>query len=232
MPRATWKGFLRLSLVSFPVYLMPATMKAKTIRLNQVWMPRTDRPEPDLDEDDDDRPVPRPSTRSIEPPPPGRRPLEGPDDAEPASPIPLRPNDRVSASPTAARPDDVGPAARIALQPVDRQTGEKIERDQVVKGYEFDRGQFVTFTAAELKSLDVESSRTIDLTTFVPRVEIDPIYFNQPYLVYPDGAVATEAFRVIGAAMADAGVAGIGRITLSRRERPVMVEPRGAPAWC
>src|SRR6266542_5542761 len=68
----------------------------------------------------------------------------------------------------------------------------------------------------------------IDLTTFVPRADIDPIYFSTPYYVYPDGPIAAEAFRVIGAAMAEAGSAGMGRLTLSRRERMVMVEPRGA----
>jgi DNA end-binding protein Ku len=85
----------------------------------------------------------------------------------------------------------------------------------------------VTFTPAELKALDVESSKTIDLTTFVPRDEIDPLYYNAGYYIYPDGAIATEAYRVIAAAMTDAGVAGLGRLTLSRRERMVLVEPRG-----
>src|SRR5205085_2616387 len=79
----------------------------------------------------------------------------------------------------------------------------------------------------ELKALDVESTRTIDLSTFVARTMVDPVYFNAPYYVYPDGPVATEAFRVIGAAMIETGKVGIGRVTLSRRERMVMVEPRG-----
>jgi DNA end-binding protein Ku len=74
----------------------------------------------------------------------------------------------------------------------------------------------------------VESSHTVDLTTFVPRAEVDPIYFNAAYYVYPDGAVALEPYRVIGAAMAEAGMAGLGRLTMSRRERMVLVEPRGA----
>ncbi|MGE5269271.1 MAG: Ku protein, partial [Thiohalocapsa sp.] len=69
---------------------------------------------------------------------------------------------------------------------------------------------------------------TLDLTIFVPRAEIDPIYFDQPYYLYPDGAVAAEAFEVIAAAMTHAGMAGLGRIAMSRRERMVMVEPRGA----
>ena len=117
---------------------------------------------------------------------------------------------------------------RIALRPHDPHTGEEIEREEVAKGYEYERGQFVTFTPAELKALDVESSKIIDLETFVPRTEVDPVYFNTPYYVYPDGPIAVETFRVIGAAMAEAGEVGLGRVTLSRRERPVMVEPRGA----
>jgi DNA end-binding protein Ku len=124
-------------------------------------------------------------------------------------------------------PEYAASATRIALRPHDPQTGEEIDRDEVRRGYEYERGQFVTFTPEELKALDVESSHTIDLTTFVPRAEVDPLYFNTPYYVYPDGAVAAEAYRTISAAMAEAGMAGLGRLTLSRRERLVLVEPRG-----
>jgi hypothetical protein len=60
----------------------------------------------------------------------------------------------------------MAPATPITLRPHDPQTGREIERDEVRKGYEFERGQFVTFTATELNALDVESSRAIDLTTF------------------------------------------------------------------
>ena len=98
----------------------------------------------------------------------------------------------------------------------------------MVKGSEYDSGQFVTFSAEELRALDVESSKVIDLYRFVPRGDIDPVYVDAPYYLYPDGPIAVEALRVIGVAMAEASVAGIGRLTLSRRERMVMVEPRGA----
>src|ERR1700736_5961749 len=60
----------------------------------------------------------------------------------------------------------------------------------------------------------------------MPRNDIDPVYFDSPYYLYPDGPIAVETLRLIGAAMAEAGVAGLGRLTLSRRERMVMVEPR------
>jgi DNA end-binding protein Ku len=198
MPRASWRGFLRLSLVSCPIYLSPATTRTKPIRLHQVW-----RPAPvDVDEDD----------------------------------LPDRDGGQQGSAPSAPRllaedgsPDgDQSPAAtRITLRPHDPGTGAEIEKREVVKGYEYSRGQFLTFTDEELKALDVESSKVVDLEKFAPGGEIDPVYFDSAYYVYPDGPIAIEALRVIGAAMAEAGVVGLGRLTLSRRERMVMVEPRG-----
>ena len=61
-----------------------------------------------------------------------------------------------------------------------------------------------------MKALDLESCKVIDLEMFVPRGELDPVYFNSPYYLYPDGQMAVEAIRVIGAAMADAGLSGSG----------------------
>ena len=198
MPRASWRGFLRLSLVSCPIYLSPATTRTKSIRLHQVWQPalaeETEDNEPDWSQKQDTSDVPRP----------------------PAFHADIGPEQDRS---------DV--ATRIMLRPHDPGTGEEIKKQEVVKGYEYQRGQFVTFTPEELKTLDVESSEVIDLERFVPRGEIDPVYFNVPYYLYPDGPIAVEIVRVIGAAMAEAGVVGIGRLTLSRRERAVMIEPRG-----
>ena len=105
----------------------------------------------------------------------------------------------------------------------DPKVNKKIATVEVVKGYEYARSEFVTFTAEELKALDVESSKVIDLEKFVPPDDIDPVYFDSSCYLYLDGPIAVEALRVIGAAMAEAGVAGLGRLTLSRRERMVMV---------
>ncbi len=67
MPRATWKGFLRLSLVSCPVYLLPASTRTKSIRLNQVWVPgRSPNREPEFDDEEEERPVRR-EDRSVRP---------------------------------------------------------------------------------------------------------------------------------------------------------------------
>jgi hypothetical protein len=114
--------------------------------------------------------------------------------------------------------EQVGPVTRITLRPHDPTTGEEVEKDEVVRGYEYERGQYLTLTPDELMALDLESSKVIDLEMFVPRGEVD----HSPYYLYPDGQMAAEAVRVIGAAMGEAGVAGIGRLTMSRRERMVM----------
>ena len=198
MPRASWRGFLRLSLVSCPVYLSPAATRTKSIRLHQVWQPRLiAEPEDELPDERKEQEITGAS-----------RPALIRDHTGPAE-------------------DQSSAATRIRLRPHDPATGEEVEKEEVAKGYKYERGQFVTFTPEELKALDVESSEVIDLEKFVPRGEIDPVYFNSPYYLYPDGPIAVETLRVIGAAMAELGVVGIARLTLSRRERPVMVEPRG-----
>src|SRR3954470_13798886 len=198
MPRASWRGFLRLSLVSCPIYLSPATTRTKPIRLHQVWQPGP----ADVDEDDL----------------PDRR--RGQQGSEPSVP-------RLCADSAAPDGEQSPAASRITLRPHHPETGEEIEKREVVKEYEYSRGQFLTFTAEELKALDVESSKVVDLEKFVAGSDIDPVYFDSPYHVHPDGPIAVEVLRVIGAAMAQAGVVGLGRLTLSRRERMVMVEPRG-----
>src|SRR5947209_1513739 len=199
MPRASWRGFLRLSLVSCPIYLSPATTRTKPIRLHQVWQPAP----ADVDEDDlpDRSGGQQGSERSVT---------------------------RLRADSAAPDGEQSPAATRITLRPHDPGIGEEIGKREVVKGYEYSRGQFLTFTAEELKALDVESSKVVDLEKFVAGDDIDPIYFDSPYYLYPDGPIAVEALRVIGAAMAQAGFVGLGRRTLSRRERMVMVEPRGS----
>jgi DNA end-binding protein Ku len=197
MPRASWRGYLRLSLVSCPIYLMPATTRTKSVRLHQVWRPAAaEEPEDVPDE------------------------VQGRDGGDGPTPTFDLGEEQEERGQTRA-------ATRITLRPHDPSTGEELEKKEVARGYEYQRGQFVTFTPSELKALDLGSSKVIDLEMFVPRGEFDPVYLNTPYYLYPDGQMALEAIRVIGAAMADAGVVGMGRLTLSRRERMVMVEPRG-----
>jgi len=166
MPRASWRGFLRLSLVSCPIYLSPATTRVKSIRLHQVWQPApVDVAEDALSDQG-----------------------EGQQGSAPSAP-------RLLVDDASLDGDQSPAATRVTLRPHDPATGEEIDKREVVKGYEYARGEFVTFTAEELKALDVESSKVIDLEKFVPRNEIDPVYFDSSYYLYPDGPIAVETLR-------------------------------------
>jgi len=156
MPHAYWSGFLRLSLVSCPIYLSPATSERERISLHQI----------------------NPKTGN-----------------------------------------------RIRLQPVDAETGEELDRADLIRGYEVEKGQYIEITKEELAGLKIESSRVLELSRFVEREAINELYLDTPYYVYPENAQAEEAYHVIAAALAESDRVGIGRIVMSQRERPVALQP-------
>jgi DNA end-binding protein Ku len=156
--RSTWRGFLKVSLVSCPIQLMPATTRAHRISFHNLNRKTNNR---------------------------------------------------------------------IEMVPHDSATGEELASEELVRGYEVEDGRFVIVEDEELEQLQIESSRTIDLDTFVEESEIDPIYYDSSYYLAPDGAPADETFRVIRDAMMAKRQAGLGRVVLASRERRVVVEPRG-----
>ncbi len=156
-PRATWKGYMKLSLVSCPVRLYNATSAGHRIAFN--WLHK--------------------DTHN-----------------------------------------------RIQMKPFDPELGQ-VERADLVKGYEFEKDQYIVVNDEDLETIQIESTKTIDFDRFVDVDEIDPIYYDQPYYVAPDGPVAEETFRVVHAAMRDKGKAAIARVVLSGRERIVALDPRG-----
>ena len=95
---------------------------------------------------------------------------------------------------------------------------------EVAKGYEFEKGRYVVMNEDDLAKVRPESTRVIDLVQFTDAVSIDPIYFERPYYLAPDGAMATEAFAVMREGMK--GKAGIGKLALYGREYLVAVQPR------
>lgn len=116
---------------------------------------------------------------------------------------------------------------RLKQNLVDSMSGEPVDTADRVKGYQFSKGQYVMVEDADLEALKLESTKTIELETFVPQSEVDEIYLDSPYYLAPDDKVAEEAFAVIRDAMMKKKVAGIGRVVLSRRERMLMLHPRG-----
>ena len=153
--RPTWKGHLKISLVTVPVRVFPATSAEAVVRFNQLhgecrtrlqqkrWCPHCDR---------------------------------------------------------------------------------EIDKTDVVKGYEFERGRYVVLDDDDLAKARPESTRIINLERFADMASIDPIYVDKPYYLAPDGDVAASAFAVIRDALR--GKAGIGKLALSGREHAVAIQPR------
>ncbi|MBN9458291.1 MAG: Ku protein [Bosea sp.] len=113
----------------------------------------------------------------------------------------------------------------VRRQYVDSVTGKPVDDADEVKGYEIGDDEYLLVEEDEIDAVQVESSHTLSVESFVDRADIPPIYFDTPYYVTPADEVSEEAFAVIRAAMAKERKAGIARIVLYRRERPVMIEP-------
>jgi DNA end-binding protein Ku len=157
-PRANWKGYLKLSLVSCGVALFPATTTSERVHFNVINR-------------------------------------------------------------------DTGNGVRYDV--VDAETGKEVSREDRVKGYKVSKDRYVLLEEDELDQVALESTHTIDIEAFVPREEVDEIYLDESYYLVPDDKVGVEAFAVIREAMRDKGLVGLARVVLYRRERLLMLQPRG-----
>ncbi|MFT4162967.1 Ku protein [Shinella sp.] len=110
---------------------------------------------------------------------------------------------------------------------VDAVTGKAVNEDDEVKGYPRGEDDYVMLEDEEIEAVALESTRTIDIESFVPRESIEWIWYDSPHYLVPNDTVGEEAFSVIREAMAVTGTVGISRLVLYRRERAVMLEPRG-----
>ena len=116
---------------------------------------------------------------------------------------------------------------RLRQQLIDEETGEPIDPDDKGRGYEVDKGVYLRVEDEDIDAIAIESSHTIDIDSFVPKSEIDERYVDSPYYLIPENKVALEAFAVIRDAMRDKSMVALGRVVLSKRERVIMLQPRG-----
>lgn len=154
-PRAYWKGYLKLSLVSCPIALYPATSSSERVSFNRI-------------------------------------------------------NKKTG--------------NRLKQQQVDGETGEPVEKEDIGRGYEIGKGQYLQVEDDEIEKIRIESTHTIEIDSFVPRAEIDDRYPDSPYYVAPTDQVGQEAFAVIRDAIREKGMVALGRVVVSRREYVVMLE--------
>jgi DNA end-binding protein Ku len=157
-PRAYWKGYLKLSLVSCPIALYPATSEREKISFHQI-------------------------------------------------------NKKTG--------------NRIRYRKVDAETGDEVVSDEIVKGYEVAKGEYLELDPEELEAIAIESKRVIDIDEFVPKKEIDELYLNNPYYIVPDGEVGQQAFAVIREAIKQEGMVAIARVVFTSREHIIALEARG-----
>jgi DNA end-binding protein Ku len=114
---------------------------------------------------------------------------------------------------------------RLRQQLIDEETREPVAPEDKGRGYEVAKGQHLMVDDAELEALEIESTHTIEIDSFVPRSQIDQRFFDTPYYITPSEPVGQEAFAVIREAMRGKGMVALGRLMLSKRERVIALEP-------
>ena len=103
--------------------------------------------------------------------------------------------------------------------------GGEVDSSDIVKGYEINDDTYVLIEPDEIKALQLESERSLDLIQFIDASEIDARYFERPYYVLPADKPSTDGYRVIAAALAEAGKVGLGQVTMRGREYLVAIAP-------
>ena len=129
--------------------------------------------------------------------------------------------------------------ATIAFHQIHEPTGKRVkyekvvpgigpvDRDEILKGFEYEKGSYVLLDDKEIESVKLESKKTLELTQFVDAHEIDAIYFEKPYYVVPADDLAEEAFIVLREALRKTRKVGIGQLALRGREYAVSLKPCG-----
>jgi DNA end-binding protein Ku len=114
---------------------------------------------------------------------------------------------------------------RIKQQLISSNSGEIVPREEIVKGYEFSKGQYVLFSPEELKALDVAATHTIDVDQFLPDGTVDRIYFDKAYYLGPDKGGA-RAYHLLAEALRSTGRIAVGRYAARGRQHLVLVRPK------
>src|SRR6266849_9130192 len=116
---------------------------------------------------------------------------------------------------------------RLRQQLVEDETREPVDKADRGRGYEVAKNEFILVEDEELEALEIESTHTIDIDSFVPAAQIDKRFYDSPYYIAPNDKVGYEAFAVIRDAMKGKGMVALGRIVVSKRERVIALEPHG-----
>lgn len=120
---------------------------------------------------------------------------------------------------------DAESGARIRNAKVSGKTGKPVADDQIERGFEVSKGHYVVVDDEELETLKPRSTRTIDITDFVDLSDVDPIYYERTYWLGADGDGAARPYRLLVAAMDDAGRVGIGTVVMRNKQYLAAIRP-------
>jgi DNA end-binding protein Ku len=114
--------------------------------------------------------------------------------------------------------------SRVKQQLISAQSGEIVPREEIIKGYEFAKGQYVLFEPDELKALEAAATHTIDITEFVHAEQVDRMYLDKAYYLGPDKGAA-RAYRLLTETLRDMGRAALGKYSARGKQYLVLVRP-------
>ena len=114
--------------------------------------------------------------------------------------------------------------SRLKQQYICSQDGEKVERADTVKGYEFSKGQYVTFSEEELKALEAKATQTIEITEFLPTSKVDPIHFDKSYYLGPDKG-GDRAYQLLAKALNKSGRSALAKYAARGKQYLVLIRP-------
>ena len=214
-PRAHWKGYLKLSLVSCPIALYPAVSAAERISFRQVNKQTGHRLRQQL--------VDSVTGEVVKSHDKGR----GYEIAE--QQFLLVQDEELEAARQEARKRPAGPASINKAAPLTEgpETSRATARRSEARRLEAVREEQPAEVTPPPAPVRVESTRTIEIERFIPRAQIDARYHDTPYYVAPRDEIGQEAFAVIREAMHGQEVVGLGRVVLAKRERPFIIQPLG-----
>lgn len=113
----------------------------------------------------------------------------------------------------------------VAYEKKDKVTGKPLKTDEIVKGYQYEPGQFVIIEQEDFEKVRLKSTRVIEIEGFVKNEEVHPTLFEAPYFIGPDGDVAAKAYGLLCSTLKECGKIGVGKVVLRDRETPVLISP-------
>ncbi|MCC2632394.1 MAG: Ku protein [Ramlibacter sp.] len=122
---------------------------------------------------------------------------------------------------------DKSTMTRVGNQQVNKNTGEATAREEIVKGFEVEKDQFVVLSPDEIKAALPRSTQTIDIEAFVDREQIAAVYFNKPYYVSPAGKGGQKPFALLRETLKRTGKVGIAKVVISTKQHLAMLIPHG-----